>query len=42
MDSNRDAAASMRSATTKEAGAEVLDVCEFELAIAHLRVPELT
>ncbi|MGW1341203.1 antibiotic biosynthesis monooxygenase family protein [Kribbella sp. NPDC002412] len=42
MDSNREAAASMRSATTKEAGAEVLDVCEFELAIAHLRVPELT
>jgi hypothetical protein len=42
MDSNRDAAASMRSATTKEAGAEVLDVCEFELALAHLRVPELT
>lgn len=42
MDSNREAAASMRSATAKEAGAEVLDVCEFELAIAHLRVPELT
>jgi hypothetical protein len=42
MDSNREAAASMRSATTKEAGAEVLDVCEFELSLAHLRVPELT
>ena len=42
MDSNRDAAASMRSATAKDAGAEMLDVCEFELAIAHLRVPELT
>ena len=42
MDSNRDAAASMRAATTKDAGAEVLDVCEFELAVAHLRVPELT
>jgi heme-degrading monooxygenase HmoA len=42
MDDNREAAASMRAATTKDAGAEVLDVGEFELAIAHLRVPELT
>ncbi|MET9270622.1 hypothetical protein [Kribbella sp. NPDC003557] len=42
MDSNREAAASMRASTTKDAGAEVLDVREFELAIAHLRVPELT
>ena len=42
MDSNRESAASMRSATAKDAGAEVVDVCEFELAIAHLRVPELT
>ncbi|WP_371404262.1 antibiotic biosynthesis monooxygenase [Kribbella sp. NBC_00662] len=42
MDQNREAAASMRSATSKDAGAEVLDVSEFELAIAHLRVPELT
>jgi hypothetical protein len=42
MDSNRESAASMRSATAKDAGAEVIDVCEFELAIAHLRVPELT
>ncbi|GAB2670465.1 antibiotic biosynthesis monooxygenase family protein [Kribbella swartbergensis] len=42
MDSNREAAASMRASTTKEAGAEVLDVGEFELVIAHLRVPELT
>ncbi|WP_432879958.1 hypothetical protein ACQPYH_34175 [Kribbella sp. CA-245084] len=42
MDSNREAAASMRAATAKDAGAEVVDVCEFELAVAHLRVPELT
>jgi quinol monooxygenase YgiN len=42
MDNSREAAASMRSATAKDAGAEVLDVCEFELALAHLRVPELT
>ncbi|WP_350274046.1 hypothetical protein [Kribbella sp. HUAS MG21] len=42
MDSSREAAASMRAATSKDAGAEVLDVGEFELVIAHLRVPELT
>lgn len=42
MDLNQEAAASMRAATAKDAGAEVLDVGEFELAIAHLRVPELT
>lgn len=42
MESNREAAAALRSAASKDAGAEVLDVCEFELALAHLRVPELT
>ncbi|MEV0798778.1 hypothetical protein AB0I34_13850 [Kribbella sp. NPDC050281] len=42
MDANRDAAASMRAATSKDAGAQVLDTGEFELVIAHLRVPELT
>lgn len=42
MDSNREAAASMRASTSKDAGAEVVDVREFELALAHLRVPEMT
>ena len=42
MDANREAAASMRSATAKDAGAEMVDVGEFELALAHLHVPELT
>jgi heme-degrading monooxygenase HmoA len=42
MESNREAAASMRAATSKDAGAQVLDTGEFELVIAHLRVPELT
>jgi quinol monooxygenase YgiN len=42
MDDSREAAASMRSATAKDAGAELLDVCEFQLVLAHLRVPELT
>jgi heme-degrading monooxygenase HmoA len=40
MERNREAASAMRSATTKDAGAEVHDVGEFELALAHLRVPE--
>lgn len=31
----------LRSASTREASAEVLDECNFELAIAHLRVPEM-
>ncbi|WP_020389542.1 putative quinol monooxygenase [Kribbella catacumbae] len=42
MESNREAAAALRSAGSKDAGAELLDVGEFELALAHLRVPELT
>lgn len=41
LEHNRDAATSVRTAGTQEAGAEVLEVCEFELALAHLRVPEL-
>ena len=40
LERNREAASAMRSSTTKDAGAEVLDVGEFELALAHLRVPE--
>ena len=42
MESNREAAAAMRSAGSKEAGAELLDAGEFELSLAHLRVPEMT
>ncbi|AXN44105.1 MULTISPECIES: hypothetical protein [Mycobacterium ulcerans group] len=38
---NRDQASELRSRRVRELGAEVLDVAEFELAIAHLRVPEL-
>lgn len=41
MERNRDAAAALREAATEEAGAEVSDVCEFELALAHLHVPEM-
>jgi hypothetical protein len=41
LDVNRERHAEIRATRTKEAGAEVLDVYEFELALAHLHVPEL-
>jgi hypothetical protein len=41
MERNREAAGAVRRAGTEEASAEVLDVGEFELALAHLRVPEM-
>lgn len=41
MDASRDAAMQLRRATTREAGVDVLDVAEFDLLVAHLRVPEM-
>jgi heme-degrading monooxygenase HmoA len=41
MDRNSDEFDKLRSSSTQEAGAEVLDERAFELAIAHLRVPEM-
>ena len=41
MQRNRDQIAQLKGASIPEAGAEELDDCEFELALAHLRVPEL-
>ena len=41
MERNRDQAGKIRGAGTQVVGAEVLDVREFELALAHLRVPEM-
>ncbi|MGH3516628.1 MAG: antibiotic biosynthesis monooxygenase [Haloechinothrix sp.] len=41
MERSRDKADALRAEGAKEAGVEVLDVCEFELALAHLRVPEM-
>ena len=41
MDRNREQARELRNARTRELGAEIVDVGEFELAIAHLRVPEM-
>jgi heme-degrading monooxygenase HmoA len=41
MERNREQAAELRNTRSREMGADVLDVGEFELAIAHLRVPEM-
>jgi hypothetical protein len=41
MERNREHAKELRNARTREIGADILDVGEFELAIAHLRVPEV-
>ncbi|WP_068165279.1 hypothetical protein [Rhodococcus phenolicus] len=41
MESHRERLDSIREGVVREAGAEVLDSCEFELAIAHLHVPEM-
>jgi hypothetical protein len=41
MQRNGDQARSLRTARLRDLGADQLDVGEFELAIAHLRVPEL-
>jgi quinol monooxygenase YgiN len=42
MQRNREPAAEIRARAIQDAGAEVLDIGEFELALAHLRVPEMT
>jgi len=41
MQHTRSLAAVVREEGSREASGEVLDVAEFELALAHLRVPEL-
>jgi hypothetical protein len=41
MESSREAGNRIRSAGTEQARATVLDVNEFELVLAHLRVPEM-
>jgi quinol monooxygenase YgiN len=37
----REQASALRSSGTLQAGAQVTDIAEFELALAHLRVPEM-
>ena len=41
MEGSRDRASEIRTGGAQQAGGSILDVSEFELAIAHLRVPEL-
>jgi heme-degrading monooxygenase HmoA len=41
MERNRDRITAIKATSMPEAGAEELDECAFELALAHLRVPEL-
>ena len=41
MERNRDQISALKATSMPEAGAEELDECAFELALAHLRVPEL-
>ncbi|WP_375488517.1 hypothetical protein [uncultured Mycobacterium sp.] len=41
MERNREQSTSLKTAKIQEAGVEELDEREFELALAHLRVPEL-
>ncbi|RDH75139.1 hypothetical protein DVS77_28635 [Mycolicibacterium moriokaense] len=41
MDRNQENARELRNARTRELGADILDVGEFDLALAHLRLPEM-
>jgi heme-degrading monooxygenase HmoA len=41
MDRNQENARELRNARTRELGADILDVGEFDLSLAHLRLPEL-
>ena len=41
MDASRDMVAGMRDEFTRRMGMDVMDVAEFDLAIHHLRVPEM-
>ena len=40
LEQNKDRLEGIKSSGSREASAEVIDECDFELALAHLRVPE--
>jgi hypothetical protein len=42
MQHSREKSDALREAGAREAGVEIVEVCEFELALAHLRVPEMS
>ena len=41
IEQNKDQLEGIKATGSREANAEVLDQCDFELALAHLRVPEM-
>ncbi|MDN5747112.1 MAG: hypothetical protein L0H64_01050 [Pseudonocardia sp.] len=41
MERSRAQAGTLREMGAREAGVEVVEICEFDLALAHLRVPEM-
>ncbi len=41
MSRSRDKGAALRASSAKQSGATLVDVAEFDLALAHLRVPEM-
>ena len=41
MERNKDQLDRIRSTGSQEANADILDQCDFDLAVAHLRVPEM-
>ena len=41
MERGKERASALKTSSIREVGAQELDECEFELALAHLRVPEL-
>ena len=42
MQRSREKSDALREAGAREAGVEIVEVCEFELTLAHLRVPEMS
>jgi heme-degrading monooxygenase HmoA len=41
MEAGRERANQLRTSTADRIGTEIVDVVEFDLAVAHLRVPEM-